>query len=121
MSRPLRYNVGMNNNDAVHLRHMFNAIEQLEHYIRGMSESEFASRPMVQDAVARQIDIVCEAANYISPEFQSLHPKLPWAKTIGIHNRIVGDDFKLDLGLVWNIVQDDLPLLKQTIRKLLLS
>jgi uncharacterized protein with HEPN domain len=111
----------MNNNDAVHLRHMFNAIEQLERYIRGMSESEFASRPMVQDAVARQIEIVCEAANHVSPEFQNLHPKLPWGKTIGIHNRIVDDDFKLDLAVVWNIVQDDLPLVKQTIRKFLLT
>jgi uncharacterized protein with HEPN domain len=100
---------------------MLDAIEQLERYIRGMSESEFSSRPMVQDAVARQIEIVCEAAGSVSTEFQNLHPKLPWAKTIEIHNKITGDDFKLNIPVVWNTVQDDLPLLKQTIRKLLLA
>ena len=100
---------------------MFDAIEQLERYTRGMSESEFASRPMVQDAVARQVHIVCEAAKNISPEFQDLHPKLPWSKTIGIHNRIVGEDYKVNLVAAWNTIQDDLPLLKQTIRKLLLA
>lgn len=107
--------------DNVHLRRMLDAIEQLERYTRGMSESEFSSRPMVQDAVARQVDIVSEAARQVSSEFQDMHPKLPWAKTIGIHNRIVGEDFKLNLAVVWNTVQDDLPLLKHTIRKLLLA
>ena len=111
----------MNKDDATHLRHMLDAIEQLERYTRGMSESEFTSRPMVQDAVARQIDVVCEAAKNVSAEFQDLHPKLPWVKIIGIHNRIVSEDFKLDLAAVWNTTQDDLPLLKQTIRKLLLG
>lgn len=111
----------MNKDDIVHLRYMFDAIEQLERYTRGMSESEFASRPMVQDAVARQVQIVCEAAKNISPEFQDLHPKLPWSKTIGIHNRIVGEDHKVNLAAAWNTIQDDLPLLKQTIRKLLLA
>src|SRR6187431_1772187 len=100
---------------------MLDAIEQLERYIRGMSESEFASRPMVQDAVARQIGVVCEAAKNVSTEFRNLHPRLPWAKTIAIYQKISGNDFKLDLPVVWDIVQDDLPLLKQTIRKLLLA
>lgn len=121
MVHAVRYNVCMNKDDALQLRHMLNAIEQLEHYTRGMSESEFASRPMVQDAVARQVEIVCEAARNISPEFQALHPKVPLAKTIEIHNKIVDADFKLNLETVWNTIQDDLPLLKQTIRKLLIA
>ncbi len=111
----------INKDDAVHLRRMLDAIEQLERYTRGMSESEFSSRPMVQDAVARQVGIVSEAAKHISIEFQDQHPKLPWAKTISIHNKIVGDDYKLNLAVVWNTVQDDLPLVKHTIRKLLLA
>ncbi len=109
------------NNDAAQLHYMLDAIEQLERYIRGMSESEFCSRPMVQDAVARQVEIVGDAAKNISPEFQVLHPKFPWAKTITIYKKIVGEDFKLDIAAVWNIIQDDLPLLKQTVRKLLLA
>jgi len=106
----------MNKDDAIQLRHMLDAIEQLERYTRGMSESEFTSRPMVQDAVARQIEIVGKAAKNVSAEFQGLYPKLPWAKTIGIHSKIVGEDFKLNIPVVWNAVQDELPLLKQTIR-----
>jgi uncharacterized protein with HEPN domain len=100
---------------------MLDAIEQLERYIRGMSETEFSSRPMVQDAVARQIEIVSKAARNISLEFQNHHPKFPWENTIEIHHKITGDGFKLNIPVVWDTVQDDLPLLKQTIRKLLLA
>ena len=109
----------MNQDDAVHLRYMLNAIEQLEFYTRGMSESEFNSRPMVQDAVARQIEIVGEAAKNVSVEFQGLHPKLPWMSTISIRSKIRSEDFKLDVATVWNTIQDDLPLFRHMIRKLL--
>ena len=109
----------MNKDDAIQLRYIVDAIEQLEFYTRGMSESEFTARPMVQDAVARQVEIVGQAANSVSVEFQGLHPKLPWGKTIGIRHNIVGEDFKLNVAAVWDIIQDDLPLLKQALRKLL--
>lgn len=111
----------MDKNDALHLRHMVDAIEQLERYTRGMSESEFGSRVMVQDAAAHQVGIVSAAAKNVSEEFQSLHPKIPWERIIRIHNKIIDDDYKLNLPMAWDIIQDDLPLLKQTIRKLLLA
>jgi uncharacterized protein with HEPN domain len=70
----------MSNNDAVYLHHIFAAIEQIDRYTRGMSESEFLSRAMVQDAVVRQIEVIGEAANCISVEFQNEHLTLPWSK-----------------------------------------
>ena len=111
----------MDSNDALNLRHMVNAIEQLERYTRGMSESEFASRVMVQDAAARQVGIVCEAAKNVSTEYQGLHPKIPWGMIIHIDSKIIGENYKLNIPVAWNVIQDDLPLLKQTIRKLLLA
>lgn len=111
----------MDKNDALHLRHIVDAIEQLERYTRGMSESEFASRTMVQDAAAHQVGIVSEAAKNVSTEFQSLHSKIPWGAITRIHNKIIGEDYKLNIPIAWNVIQDDLPLLKHTIRKLMLA
>ena len=106
-------------NDALLLRYIFNAIEQVEHYTRGMSESEFLSRTMVQDAVVRQIEVISEAAGHISIEFQGAHPKLPWSKMVGIRKKIIPEDFSVDPANIWNTIQDDLPLHKQAIKKLL--
>ncbi len=106
-------------NDALLLRYIFNAIEQVEHYTRGMSESEFLSRTMVQDAVVRQIEVISEAASHISTEFQGAHPKLPWSKMIGIRKKVIPEDFSVSPANIWNTIQDDLPLHKQAIKKFL--
>ena len=95
------------------------AIEQLERYTRGMSENEFTSRVMVQDASAHQVGIVSQAAKNISTEFQDLHPKIPWETIMAVHSQIIGEDYKLNLPTAWEVIQDDLPLLKHTLRKLL--
>ena len=109
----------MEKDDTVLLRHIFDAIEQVERYTRGMSESEFLSRAMVQDAVVRQIEVIGEAAKCISIEFQGAHPKLPWSKMISIRKKIIPEDFSVNSAFVWNTAQDDLPLYKQAIKKLL--
>ena len=109
----------MQKDDVRLLRHIFDAIEQIEHYTRGMSESEFISRAMVQDAVIRQIEVIGEAANCISAEYQGGHPKLSWSKLASIRKKIIPENFSVNLASVWNTVQDDLPLHKQAIKKLL--
>jgi uncharacterized protein with HEPN domain len=109
----------MNKDDSIHLQHIVEAIEQINRYTRGMSESEFFSRTMVQDAVLRQIQVIAEAASCISIEFQSEHPKLQWSNMMSISKRIIPGNISVNLANVWNAIQDDLPLHKQAIKKLL--
>ena len=109
----------MNKDDSIHLQHIVEAIDQIDRYTRGMSESEFSSRPMVQDAVMRQIQVIGEAANSVSAEFQGEHPKMQWSNLIGICKRIIPENITVNLANVWNVIQDVLPLHKQAIKKLL--
>ncbi len=109
----------MINNDVACLHHIFAAMDQIDRYIRGMSESEFLSRSMVQDAVVRQIELIGEAASCISTEYQNEHPTVPWLKIIGISKNITPEKFMVNLASVWNIIQDDLPLHKHAIKKYL--
>ena len=109
----------MSKDDSIHLHHIIEAIEQIDRYTRGMSESEFCSRTMVQDAVMRQIQVIAEAASSISIEFQNEHPKLQWSKMIGISKKIIPENTSVNLANVWNAIQDDLPLHKQALKKLL--
>ena len=109
----------MNKDDSVLLIHIVEAIDQIDRYTRGMSESEFFSRTMVQDAVMRQIQVIGEAAGGISAEFQGEHPKMQWSNIIGICSRVIPGNISVNLSTVWNAIQDDLPLHKQAIKKLL--
>lgn len=109
----------MKKDDTVYLHHILDAIELIEDYMRGLSENEFLSHAMAKDAVAREIEIIGEAANNISDEFQKEHPELPWIRMTGIRNRIIHEYFNVNFSIVWDTVLDDLPLLKKAIKKLL--
>jgi len=109
----------MKRDDTVYLHHILDAIGLIEEYTRGMSENEFLANSMAHDAVVRQIEIIGEAARNISDEFQEKHPKLPWAKMVGIRNKIIHEYFNINFAIVWDTVNDDLPLLKKSIKKIL--
>ena len=109
----------MKRDDTVYLRHILDAIELIEEYTRGMTENQFMSNSMAHDAVVRQIEIIGEAARNISSEFQVKHSGLPWGKMTGIRNKIIHEYFNINYSIVWDTVQDDLPPLKKSVKKIL--
>ena len=109
----------MKRDDTVYLRHILDAIGLIKEYTRGMSENEFLGNSMAHDAVIRQIEIIGEAARNISDEFREKHPKLPWAKMVGIRNKIIHEYFNINYAIVWDTIKGDLPILEKSIKKIL--
>ena len=67
-----------------------------------------------QDAVIRRIEIIGEAARRVSEDSREAHPQLPWQAMVGMRNVMIHDYDDIDLGVVWETVQNDLsPLVKQ--------
>lgn len=73
----------------------------------------------MQDAVVRQLEIIGEASRNVSESFQEEHSDIPWGQIISLRNRIVHEYFEINLGIAWDIVQDDLPVLKRQIQQIL--
>ena len=109
----------MKKDDTVYLHHILDALGLIEEYTKGMSENEFLSNSMAHDAVVRQLEITGEAAKNIGDEFREKHPKLPWGKMIAIRNKIIHEYFNINYAIVWDTVNDDLPLRKKSIKKIL--
>jgi uncharacterized protein with HEPN domain len=109
----------MKRDDTVYLRHILDAISLIQEYTKGMSEHGFISNSMAHDAVVRQIEIIGEAARNVSDEFQEQHSDLPWDKMTGIRNKIIHEYFNINYSIVWDTIQDDLPLLKKSVKKIL--
>lgn len=109
----------MKKDEAVFLRHMLDAIESIEEYTRGVSFERFMADPEKQDAVVRRLEIVGEAARNVPSEFQERHDEMPWADVIALRNRIVHAYFAINLSIVWDVVQHDLPRLKDQLETLL--
>ena len=101
--------------DEVYLHHILDAIGRIETYAAGLRRDTFFQEQMVQDAVVRQLEIIGEASHRLSDDFRDRHSFIPWRAIIGMRNRIAHDYLNIDLQVVWEVVQQDLPLLKDQI------
>jgi uncharacterized protein with HEPN domain len=74
---------------------------------------------LVQDAIIRNLQTLSESASRISQELQKEHPSGEWLKIRSFRNVLVHDYLGVDLEMVWNIIEHDLPKLKTQIEKML--
>ncbi len=59
-----------------------------------------------------------ELVNRIDEEFEAAHPEIPWRYIYSLRNRIVHDYEGVNLQLIWEIIHDDLPDLRELLLKL---
>jgi uncharacterized protein with HEPN domain len=78
----------------------------------------FLTDRLTQDAVIRNFEIIGEAASRLSAAIRN-QPGLPWRKIIAFRNRLIHGYFSVDLPLVWNVIENDLPPLKAEVSRLL--
>jgi uncharacterized protein with HEPN domain len=98
------------------LAHILQAIERINTYTDDLDEVGFLENKMVQDAVIRNIEIIGEAARNIEkhhPDFASKHPDVPWEDMYWMRNRLSHGYFSVDLDVIWNTIQRDIPELEQ--------
>ena len=107
--------------DKVRLQHALEAISKIQEYIEGETIESFAENTMVLDACLRQFQIVGEACNKVSKELQEENNSIPWRQIIGLRIIVVHQYFGVDEKVIWDIIQNDLPSLKDQIERLIKS
>lgn len=109
----------MNEKDLVFLKHILDSIEKIESYAEPSSKEKFVEDVQLQDAIVRRLEIMGEAAKNITSDFKNKYNSLPWSEMIRTRDKIIHGYFGVDLDIVWDIRQKDLPLLKEQIKKIL--
>lgn len=104
----------------VYLRHIRDSIDRILSYTEGGRESFFSSL-MVQDAVVRNLEIIGEAAKNLPREVRTLQSEIPWKQMAGMRDKLIHEYFGVDLYMVWSVVEDELPELREQIDELLES
>jgi uncharacterized protein with HEPN domain len=109
----------MKKDDTVYLRHIIDAFLQIERYTNGVTYEEFLSNSLLQDAVIRQLEVMGEAARNLSADLQNEYPAIPWRQMISLRNRMIHAYFNVNLQIIWEIIQGDIPNLKQDMMRVL--
>ena len=97
---------------ADRVRHILEAIEDIERALAEKSLESYANDRMLGAAIERLLEIVCEASRQIPADAKSSEPNIDWQRMIDFGNRIRHAYHRIDAEIVWHIVINDLPPLK---------
>lgn len=72
--------------DKYRLKHILEAINEIEFYIIDASKKEFLANSMMRFASIKQLEIIGEAANHLSEDFKVINEQIEWRQIIGMRN-----------------------------------
>ena len=104
--------------DTERVRDIQEAIVRIEKYsVRG--RQVFNEDELIQTWVMQHLQIIGEASNSMSDRFKSQHSEIPWQDMADFRNILVHEYFRIDVDIVWSIVQQELPNLKENVNRIL--
>ena len=83
-----------------------------------MTHDDFIKDTEKQDSVIRRLEIIGEASKNLESDFKKSHPDIPWQKIAGTRDILIHEYFGTDMNLVWEIVKENLPELKEQLKKI---
>ncbi len=86
--------------------------EKIIGYCQGLSYADFSGDSKLVEACVFNLSQMGELCRVVDPDYAAAHPQIPWRVMIGLRNRIVHDYDGVNLLLVWQIITDDLPVLR---------
>jgi len=104
--------------ERAYLEHILHCISRISEDTSGGRDAVFASSTL-QDALLRNLQILCESTKRLSEASKRRHPEVDWRAISGLRNVLVHDYFEVDLETIWTIVRRDVPRLERAARRLL--
>ena len=97
--------------DLQFLLDMLQSAELIIVYIDQCQKEEFTHNIQLQDAVIRRLLIIAEAARRVSESTRQTLPNISWQEINGMRNWLVHDYDAVNLDIVWDVVQVEIPAL----------
>jgi uncharacterized protein with HEPN domain len=101
------------------IHHILDAIGKIRAYTAGMSPEAFSTNDLVVDAVLRNFMVIGAATRHIPPHVTTAYPQIPWRLMQDMRNVVIHNYSNVILQVVWETIQNDLPLLLEPLRNLL--
>jgi len=103
-----------------YLRDIIENAERAERFLRDTPSLEALRQDdRTSYAVVRTLEIIGEAAKHIPESVRSRYTDLHWRGMTGMRDKVVHGYFGVDLEVVWRTVHEELPPLREGIRRIL--
>ena len=104
---------------SLYLQDIVEAADRIASYVEGVTRSEFETDQMRIDAVIRNLQIIGEAVKNIPDSIREKDPSILWQEIAGLRNRVTHAYFDVDVDIIWDVVQSELPILKTQIQRII--
>jgi uncharacterized protein with HEPN domain len=102
-----------------YLQDMLDNSEKAQRFLNGVTREAFAASDEKVYAVVHALQTVGEAARHIPKSMRQRYRSIEWDDIVGMRDIVVHDYFGVDVEIVWRTVQEDLPPLANTVKKML--
>lgn len=99
----------------LYLDDILKAIKKIEKYTKGLTLKQIMKNELVVDGVARNLEVIGEAVKNIPIRIKERHPEVEWRKIAGLRDILTHKYFSIDLEVLWDIVENKLPIFKKQI------
>ena len=90
------------------IQHMLDYAQEAVAMARGYSRADLDTNRMLELALTRLVQIVGEAAWFVSDNFRAQHPQVPWSVIVGTRQKLTHGYDSTRTDEVWSIIQNDL-------------
>ena len=105
-------------NSALYLSDILENIQNIELFTEDGKDAFFHSIK-TQYAVLKCLENIGEAVKNIPLEYKKLSAYPNWRSAAGTRDILIHHYFSVDTNLVWNIVSNDIPLLKSAVQQII--
>ncbi len=84
-----------------------------------MSKEAFSEDAKTLDAVVRNLEVIGEAIKKVPEKIRAKHPDVEWKKIAGLRDILIHEYFGIDVEVIWDIVQNKLPILEEKVSRML--
>ncbi len=102
-----------------YIEDIFNAMLDIQEFTAEYSYAQFVDDRKTQYAVIRAIEIIGEASKNVPMEVREKYRHIPWRDMATMRDRLIHGYFGVDLIIVWDTIQQDIPPLIPMFRSLL--